>query len=270
MTEQTLTYRDEALNLDEAYYYALLIKVASSSFSYAITYKNKLLAYNDDCSLSELTEPLYMQDILCARYKKLIIALPSTGFTLIPKNLFSTDHLAQIGHLLDVQENEQIIAKLLDADNYIVFKLDSQFLEGLKQYGLQNVVFKPTGWIKALAQKNPENHQLFVDISHNKVDIAYFQNFRLRFYNNFDYTNADDVVYYAAMVARELALAPAELSIMVSGALTEEDAVHSLLHDFFGEVSINSSASIELPEHIAPQHVFSLVSLSLCESSEAY
>jgi len=270
MTEQILTYRDETLNLDRAYYYALLVEVATDAFSYAITYRDKLMACQNNCTLEELTEPLRLQDILSAHYKKIVIALPSAGFTLIPNSLFSNDHLQQIGHLLDVQENERLIAKPFDTENYIVFKVDKQLIEGLRKYGLQNIFFKPTGWVKALTQATPQNNQLFLNVDGGKLDIAYFENSRLRFYNCFDYFNTDDILYYTVTVAKELALVPAELSVIISGPLTTEDIVYASLYDFFGEVKINVSAPVELPGQIMPQQVLSLVSLSLCESSEVY
>ncbi|MGZ3758201.1 MAG: DUF3822 family protein [Mucilaginibacter sp.] len=269
MSEQTFTYRNNELNLDEAYYYALLVKVEGNTFSYAITYKNKLMAYEDSCPLSELTNPLQLQDLLDARYKKTVIGLPATGFSLIPTAMFNPDHLSELAHLLDVKETEKVLAQVLDENNYIVYKVDSKLLEGLSKYDYRNITFGGKGLIKALSKNNPTNDQLFINIETNKVELVYFRDHKVRFYNSFEYSNASDVAYYAVMVAKELELQPSNIELIISGKTTEDDDIQIALSGFFANMMQNVIHPLDIPEQLSAHQLLSLTSLSLCELSEA-
>lgn len=269
MSEQTFIYRDNELNLDEAYYYALLVKVEGITFSYAITYKNKLMAYEESCPLQELTNPLQLQELLEARYKKTVIGLSDTGFSLIPTAIFNPDHLSEMAHLLDVKENEKVLAQVLDDDNYIIYKVDSKLLEGLSKYDFRNITFGGKGLIKALSKNNPLNNQLFINIETNKVELVYFKDYKVRFYNSFEYNNANDVAYYAVMVAKELELQPASAELIISGKTNVDDDIQTALSGFFTSIMQNVIHPLDIPEQLTAHQLLSLTSLSLCELSEA-
>ncbi len=269
MAEQTLTYRNDSLILNEAYEYALLVLVNGNSFSYAVTSGNQLMAYEANCPLSELTNPSQLQELLEANYKKIVLALPSPGFSLLPVNLFNADRLTDIAHLLDVKENEKVLAQVLDKENYIVYKVDEQLLAVVNRYDTKNVVFAAKGWIKAIAEANPANNQLYVNVEGNKADFLYFKDAGIRFYNSFEAKSADDVAYYAALVAGDLELHPELTRLIVSGDITAGDEIHTSLSRFFLAVTINPIQLLELPEQLSHHQLLSLAALSLCESSEA-
>ena len=269
MSEQTFTYRDNELNLDEAYYYALLVKVEGNTFSYAITYKSKLMAYEESCPLHELTNPLQLQELLGAGYNKTVIGLPATGFSLIPTAIFNREHLTELAHLLDVKEHEKVLAQVLDENNYIVYKVENKLLEGLSKYDFKNITFGGKGLIKALYKSNPLNNQLFINLETNKVELVYFKDYKVRFYNSFEYNNANDVAYYAVMVAKELELQPVAVELIISGKTTADDEIQTALSGFFTSIMQNVIHPLDIPEQLAAHQLLSLTSLSLCELSEA-
>src|SRR4051812_7050700 len=114
MSEQTNTFRDDTVNLDQAHYYALLLLVDVDSFSYAVTFKTQLLAYGTNCVLSELAEPQQLQELLTASYKKITIGITGNAFTLVPQAMFSAEHVKDFARLLDVKQNEKVLAQPLD------------------------------------------------------------------------------------------------------------------------------------------------------------
>ena len=106
-------YTDNSFNLYQAYSYTLLLQVDATSFSYAVVYQNRLLVSAQNCSLNELARPQQLADLLSATYKKIIIGLPATGLTLVPKTLFSEEHIAAFARYLDVKETEKVLAQPL-------------------------------------------------------------------------------------------------------------------------------------------------------------
>jgi hypothetical protein len=268
MAEQIYTYRDSTFNLDQAYYYTLLLQIDATSFSYAIVYKQQLLAWDTNCGLNELFDPQELHDQLLATYRKVVFGLPANGFSLVPHSLFSAGHTAGFARLLDVKPNEKVLAQVLDDQNHIVYKVDEELISATTKFDLKNAVFSAKGWIKAIANENPPDNNIYLNID-NQVEFLYFKNGKIRFYNAFDFKNAEDLLYYAALVTKEVGLLPESTALILSGNIPDEDNTVKHLAEFFATVSLNQIQLLDLPSEIAPHQILELIALSLCESSEA-
>lgn len=268
MSEQIYTFRDPSFNLNQAYYYTLLMQIDAVSFTYAITYKKQLLAWDVNCSLSELTDPQELYEQLTATYKKIVIGLPSTGFTLLPAPLFTKERIPQYARLLDVKPNERVLAQLLDDENYIIYKVDEKIIEAIQKFDLDNTVYLNKGWITAVAQNNPQNNDLYLHTENGKAEFLYFKDGKIRFYNNFDFTTEDDLAYYATFVTEELDLYAHKVRLKLSGNMKPEDKFSLRLADFFPQVVFFNPELLELPDDIPSQQILTLAALSLCGSSE--
>lgn len=266
MSEQIYTYRNNTFYVTQANNYTLLLQLDATSFAFAIINDAKqLLAYNNNCGLNELTNPQLLGEVLTAQYKNTIIGLPAKGFTLIPASLFMAEKVADFARLLDVQPNEKVLSQQLDNDNYIIYKADEKIVAAAQKFNISNAVYVNSGWIKAIAQSNPSNNDLYININNVNADYLYFKDGKLRFYNSFECDGADDLVYYTAFVAQELNLDAQAVNLVLSG-----DKTGNGLTDFYPSVSFNNLQVIELPEQIASHQILTLAALSLCGSSEAY
>jgi hypothetical protein len=268
MSEQIYTFRDPSFNHHQAYYYTLLIQIDEKSFSYIITYNEDVLAWGANCNLAELTNPKELTDELGATYKKVIIGLPSSVFTLVPDTLFGKDQIANYARLLDVKADERVLAQLLDGQNHIIYKVNEQIISALQRYDLQNVVYLDKGWITAAAQGNPTSEDLYLHAENGKAGFLYFQNGAIRFYNKFDYETEGDLGYYTAFVCEELGLTPGSVKLKLSGSLKPDDKITTGLSQFFPNITFFNPHLLNLPEQIDPQQTLTLAALSLCASSE--
>jgi hypothetical protein len=269
MSEQIYTFRDPSFNLNQAYYYTLLIQIDAMSFSYAITYKKQLIAWDTNCNLAELSDPQELADELTATYKKVVIGLPANGFTLVPAPLFSKNQIANYARLLDVKADERVLAQALDKQNYIIYKADEKVVSAVQRFDISNVVYISKGWITAAAQDNPSNQDLYLLAENGKADFLYFKNGEIRFYNNFEYQNEDDLTYYTSFVVEELGLYAANIHLKLSGAIKPDDKFSLRLAEFFPHVTFFNPELLQLPEQITSQQILTLAALSLCGSSEA-
>jgi len=260
MAEQIYTYRDPSFNLNQAYDYTLLMQIDASSFSYAITFEKQLLAWGTNCNLNELDGDL------SADYKKVIIGLPANGFSLIPAVIFDKEQITGYARLLDVKPAEKVLVQQLDDQNFIIYKVDEKIIAAVEKFGLANTVYLYEGWIRAIAQNDPEENSIYINLNHNKADFLYFKNGNIRFYNSFEYATTDDLAYFAALVAEELELVPGDTTLKLSGD-TPDDAPNKL-SQFFKEVAFNSSGALYLPDSIPTHQIMALAALSLCGSSE--
>lgn len=268
MSEQNYTYRDNTFNANQAYNYILLIQIELDNFSYAVIEDEKLLAFDTACNLNELTEPKELFDLLIANYKKTVIGLSASGFTLIPSSIYKADKISDFGRLLDVQLNEKVLAEAIDGQNYIVYKVNERLVAAAEKYNINNAVYANAGWITAIAKNNPLNNNLYLNITDTKADYLCFSDGKLRFYNSFDYKNDEDLAYYTAFVAQELNLDPQSINLVLSGE--HGDKTGKGLADFFTSIAFNNQQILELPEQIASHQILTLAALSLCGSSEAH
>lgn len=268
MSEQIYTYRDPSFDLNQAYHYTLLIQIDAVSFSYAITDNQKLLAWDTNCSLDELSNPQELVWELTATYKKVVIGLPENGFSLLPTVLFNKQQVPNYARLLDVKPNEKVLAQVLDNDNFIIYKVDEKIITAIEKFDLDNTVYLNKGWITSVAQNNPANRDLYLHTENGKVSFLYFKNGKIRFYNSFEFTNEDDLAYYAAFVTEELDLKTNNLTLKLSGSIIPEDKYSTRLAAFFPEIAFYNPQLLELPAEISSQQILTLASLSLCGSLE--
>jgi hypothetical protein len=263
-------YTDNSFNLYQAYSYTLLLKVELTSFGYAVVYQNKVLVSAQNCALDELAHPKQLSDLLSATYKKVIIALPATSLTLVPKKLFSDSLVPDYARFLDVKENEHIFAQALDAENNIIYKTPGDIAAAVEKFGFQNSVYAAEGWLQAIIKSNPPSDNLYIEVGKTQVHFLNFSGSSIRFYNIFEFDDDDDLVYFTALVAGELRLQPQSTTLILSGNINADDKNLKRLAEFFPKIEINALKILELPGQIPSHKLLALAALSLCGSSEAH
>lgn len=270
MSDQNNNYTDSSFGLYQAYSYTLLIQVEATSFNYAVVHQNRLVASAEGCDLDELAHPKQLSDLLTGTYKKVIIGLPATGLTLLPKSLFDEEHVADFARFLDVKETEKVFAQNLDDKNIIIYKTSDYITDAVERYNLQNTVYTAEGWIKAIAKSSPLNSNLYLEIGKDTVQFLNFNSGDLRFYNTFEFKNPDELVYFTTFVAQELDLKSEQVTLVLSGDVAVGDKNMSRLTDFYPKIEINGLKGLELPAQITSHKFLALAALSLCGSSEEH
>jgi len=261
-------YHDNSFNLDQAGNYVLLIQLKEPSFDYAIVHDNRLLVYVQNTPVSELSSPKHLHGVLSASYKKVVIGLFATALTLVPDSLYDDDQASAFARFLDVQDDENVLAEPLDGQNHLIYKTGADIISAVGKFAAYQVVYTAQGWVKAITNSSPPNSNLYLNIAGDMVHLLYFSFGSLRFYNRFEFKNADELVYFTACVTEELALSAEETTVIVSGDVYEWDENVTRLKEFYANVQLNSLQVLELPSQVAAHKILPLAALSLCGSSE--
>jgi hypothetical protein len=246
----------------------LLLQLEATVFNYAIIHDNRLLASAQNCSFDELTGDGQLTDLLSATYKKVVVGLPAAALTLVPKELFSEDHVADFARFLDVNDHQKVFAQTLDSQNAIVYKTDESLVSAIERFGLQNTVYTAKGWITLIGRDKPSDSNLYLEIGEDTVQFLYFSADKLRFYNSFEFKNEDELSYFAAFVAQQLDLNPKLIRLVLSGEIESGDKRMNRLAEFFPNIELNAVGVIDLPDQISAHKILALAALSLCGSSE--
>jgi hypothetical protein len=269
MNDHDNNYTDNSFNLYQAYSYTLLLQLGASSFGYAVVHQDRVLASAQNCDLNELAHPIQLSELLTATYKKVIIGLPASALTLMPKSLFSVDHVSEFARFLDVKETEKVFVQTLDDQNMIIYKTDGELIEAVERFGLQNTVYTAQGWIKAIEKSNPPDTCLYLEVGKNVVQFLYFSSGSLRFYNTFEFKGEDDLAYFTSFVADELKLKPMQTTLVLSGDIAPGDKCMKRLADFYPRIELNWLRILDLQGQLPAHKLLALAALSLCGSSEA-
>jgi hypothetical protein len=264
MSEHRHLYTSNDFSVNQAHNYTLLIQADVRSFSYAVIFEDQLLMWAENHPLSELTEQRLLGDVLTTNYKQVVTGLASTGFTLLPNSLLDANRVADVARLLDVSNTEKVNVRQLDDDNTIIYKLDEALISAVNYLDDIKLNHTAAGWINAIANNSPANHNLYLDISGETVAFLYFKDGKLRFYNTFAFKNKEELAYFCAFVAGELQLQPADITLVISGAINAADPLFTFLGDFFGQVTLNDVQVLDLPQEIERHKILSLAALSLC------
>lgn len=265
MNEPTFNYHDEAFGLDAAADYTLLIQLHSNSFTYAVTAGNNLLVCESGHPLEELSTPEELADLFEADYKQLVIGLPATGFTLLPNAVYNEADITGYGRLLNVQLSDKLFVQQLDSENKVIYKVPVKHADLAQQrFGLENTVFNAKGWVTAIGANHPADDTLYLNLLDGRIDLLYFRYGKIRYYNSFECTNADDALYFSALAAKAINMEPADLHLSISGAIESDDELLSKGAAFFKAVELNTLSLFALPREIEAQQILPLTALSLC------
>jgi hypothetical protein len=269
MDNRNYQYLDNDFNPEHTGDCTLLVSVHASNFSFAVTGGNKLLLLSGEVGLGEFTEPLGGNDLLFKDYAQRIIGVSNTGFTFIPVSIFNPDKVADFARFLDVKDTEKVFSQPLDNDNQVLFKVKSELVDILaEKFDTKDIIWGAAGWIKAVAGDGPPNQYLYLDVRANRVEILNFRDGKLRFYNNFEFMNGDELAYFSTVVAGELQLPDEAVTLVLSGDINPDDQNGSRLSKFFRRVELNTSNPVKLPKQLHPNSLLYLTALELCGSSE--
>ena len=115
-------YQENSFEISQSPNYTLLIQFEVKSFTYAIVFNKKLMAYGENYPIYLLDEPGELADLLSATYQKVFIGLPGDALTLVPNPLFLNSKVADYARYLDVKDNEKVLAQKFDSENIIIYK----------------------------------------------------------------------------------------------------------------------------------------------------
>jgi hypothetical protein len=227
-----------------------------------------MLVLKENLDLNELRYPT--DNMLTTDYSQCIVAVPYTGFTIVPASLFNPDKIAEFARFLDVKRDEKVFSQPLDTDNQVIFKADNGIVNLVaEKFGIKGIVFAPKGWVKLTAANNPADNQIYLNVEGNKAEFLNFKEGKLRFYNSFEFMAPDELAYFATLVASELLLLPGDVTLVLSGGITPDDENGIRLDRFFQKLELNTQSALALSGQTTSHDILTLTALSLCGSSEA-
>lgn len=252
-----INFTDPGFNPAYTADYQLIIILDSEKFSYAVRHSitNRLVRVSTDNALNELFDPQYQAEVFTSNYQKIIIATETKSFCLIPDAVFTHQNLPDFAAFLSVKEVDLILTdQLLNGENTVIFTFPEDLVQKIAaKYPSAKIQFAPKSWIKTVFDAKLSGQNLYLFLEENSLQILFPAQENIRFYNRFDCTNADEVVYFTALVADQLKLKPEETNLIVCGRVEAGSGPMLLLQGFFKDVNLFSTSGF-LQKDVLRQH----------------
>jgi hypothetical protein len=126
-------------------------------------------------------------------------------------------------------------------------------------------------WVKhsVTRSNNTEQTLLMARVTDSSYDLVQLKNKRLEYVNTFEYTNAEDFLYYLLFTMEQLDLDPEEVALELSGQIVKTSPVFEYVWKYVRNVTFDSGVEKsrrsyifnEIPAHFYP----ALTRMHLCE-----
>ena len=129
-------------------------------------------------------------------------------------------------------ESVNVYIPYVNVNNYI-FKMFNTFI--YKHYS--SIILEKV----KLNEKNTTNPSLYLNININHMELTYFVKNKLVFYNRFDFSTKEDLIYYLLFTIDQLKLNPEEIPVVITGNITENDDNYMIIYKYIRNVSVFNS-----------------------------
>ena len=94
-----------------------------------------------------------------------------------------------------------------------------------------------------LAEKFSE--KVFVNINDGFIDVLFFKDKKLMFYNSYDYNSDEDILFYLLFCFSELKLNPDEIHTVLSGSINLDSKLYELIYTYVRNVQLIDPMDID-------------------------
>ena len=170
--------------------------------------------------------------------------------TLVPSDLFDPknslnymkyntsiriDDIAANDHVLNHEINNVYIPNI-DINNFIFEKFKT-----FDFYHYSSLIIEKIS--NDFAEKIGK--RVFVNVNDGFIDILYFKDKKLEFYNSYDYNSIEDVLFYLLFCFSELKLNPDEIHTVFSGSIDQDSKLYELIYTYVRNVELIEPIDID-------------------------
>ena len=153
-----------------------------------------------------------------------------------------------------------------------VISIDSHLKTALENIFQKPRIYNQTVPFLEGVQKSLEREDelvFFIDVQPKHFQIAFFKDFRLEFYNIFEYANADEFNYFLLSVIQSLEIQLEHTRVIISGKISSSGEIYKRIEKYFDSIRfIDSNHLVKYSEkfkEILPHTFSTLFNLDLCE-----
>ena len=237
--------------------YTLSIRLTADGFCFSLynptEEKGKMYSYlyveaEEDLSLCANLKKVWRQnEWLSYHFGQVRVVVESIRHTLVPLSLFEDEQSERLFHqCFTPADNELILYDILPKSNAVMlYGMDESAYDFLKDKYPDTIFRSKAGvLVDVFVAKNRENsnRKLFVDFGTNMLTIYNFDDMKLQLCNSQAVNQVNDAVYYLLLCWKSLGLNQELDELFLSGTLTIQEELLSLLRRYISKVSVISDS----------------------------
>ena len=170
--------------------------------------------------------------------------------TLVPSELF--DHKNSLNYLKytatiqtnDLAANDLILHEQINNVYIPNVEINNFIFEKFKAFNFYH-------YSSLLIEKFSNTHtdkfsqKVFLNVNDSFIDILYFKNKQLIFFNSFDYKSKEDIIYFLLFIFSELSINPENIHLVCCGLIDLESELYALLYNYIRNIELLESEEIE-------------------------
>lgn len=245
------------VSTDNSYQHRLSILLQQGGFSYNIFhYQSKRLAeigeYKSEFQNISLAD-IASNPIFDCQFLDVNILVHTSKFQLVPSELNETDiSKKSLEFTNKISEAEEIYFGNINNDIAYTAAIPKSVVSTcMQKWEKPNIQCSNVAWLKLLSldSLNKDNKRFFVNLNSKTLEIAFFQQNQIFYYNTFKYTTSEDVLYYLLFVLELMGYSPQDEELILTGKHTDDNDFINLFKTYFKEVYLISDF-VELPQNI--------------------
>ena len=170
--------------------------------------------------------------------------------TLVPSTLF--DHKNSLNYLKyntsinidDIAANDQVLNHEINNVYIPNTEINNFIFEKFKTFDFfhySSLIIEKIS--NELAEKFSE--KVFVNINDGFIDVLFFKDKKLMFYNSYDYNSDEDILFYLLFCFSELKLNPDEIHTVFSGSIDLDSKLYELIYTYVRNVELIDPIDID-------------------------
>ncbi len=268
--------KDSAFSVDEIYKYTLCFKVSKQAVEIGVfdASMNRYLVYESyplDKNANDIAflEQLYKEHLFISAgyWKKVILISTLPKYTYVPEEFFSTQNAVDLLRLNTTLEMDKLDVCYVPHQKQqisCIFGIEKSLLKWIKgKYPYQEITYlhENSCLIEGLlTQSNTlEVRDLYIFIQSNTLIPIGFKQGYLQYLNTFNYTVAQDFIYYVLLVIEKMGLQKQEVNVIMYGDAPQASALLKELGKYVNSVKLGKRPKgimyghkfDEIEEHIA-------------------
>ncbi len=247
---------DEAFNPSRSNSYNLIIELSDSGFNFTVfdSISKKYIAF-ENYTFNTIVNTDLISDLLAVaekesklfsiKYKSVHCSIINNLSTLVPNALFEEENRkTYLKFNSNLEGDEFVLVNSINSiDSKNVFALPLSFK--IKMDSLFNNVSYhhfSSALIDDLTNqnKNVDSKKAYINVNWNHFEILIFEKQKLIFYNSFQYTNAEDFIYFLLFALEQLSLNPENVELFLLGNINKTDAIYSITYKYIKHLKFGS------------------------------
>ncbi len=225
--------------------------------------------------LEKLIQVKEQSQLLANTYAQTLVLWGGHTYTLVPGALYDIEHSDQyLSFVRTVHAGESIQQDALkNLDAYNIYSIPHILKEGISQLfpkaRTQHAISSFAEKLLIRYKSNAGSPTIVVNLSALSFDLVVLKDGHLLFCNSFEYSTAEDVLYYILFAFEQLKITPTESHVLVCGEIMKPSTIDDLMNKYIGRVQFiprnpnwtYSYVFDELPGH----RFYNLLNILPCE-----